>query len=220
MKNPWFDISEFEPYLLPQDKEIILSRNEKLKEIHQIKHNIFPEPYIGNPDAPIILLVLNPGYNDEDIFFYKQKQVPELWRNNIFHKPMDYPFWMIDPSLNPNIGGTKWWLKKLKEPINLVGLEKVANRICCIEYFPYHSRRYASFNPVLESQKYGFHLVEKAMQKNATIVLMRSKLLWFESIPKLKDYKFLFRLNSVQNVTLSRKNCPQGFPLIEKILTQ
>jgi hypothetical protein len=218
MKNPWLDLPLSLPYLLPSDREIILDGNKRFKEFHEIRHNVLPEPYLGNPEAPVILLTLNPGYADEDISFYEQKHALELWRKNILHEPMDYPFWMINPILDPKLGGTKWWLRRLKEPIKLVGLERVANRVCCIEFFPYHSYEFSPLKTKLESQKYSFHLVQKAIQRKAVIILMRSKRIWVEAVPQLKDHKFLFGLNSVQNITISRNNCPQGFTYIEQAL--
>lgn len=218
MENPWRGLPQVAPYLLPSDREAVLIENKSLKEFHKIRHNVLPEPYLGNPEAPIILLNLNPGYAEEDIPFYEQAHVHEMWRKNILHEASEYPFWLIDPSLDENVGGTKWWLKKFKEPIQIAGLKNVANRICCIEWFPYHSHKFKQLKENLDSQKYSFYLVEQAIKRNAIIVIMRSKNIWFESIPSLRNYKYKYYLNSAQNVAISRKNCPKGFFMIEEII--
>ena len=103
MENPWKNLPLSSPYVLPLDNEIVQDANKEFKALHQIRYNVLPEPYLGNPNAPIILLNLNPGYAEEDIHFYQQERAQELWRKNISHEPMDYPFWLIDPSLDKNI---------------------------------------------------------------------------------------------------------------------
>jgi hypothetical protein len=218
ISNPWHDFPSSQPYLLSADKESVLKHNDRLPETHQIKHNVLPEPYLGNPDAPIVLLNQNPGYSEEDISFYDQEHVRELWRKNILHEPMKYPFWLIDTNLSPNIGGTRWWRQKLKEPIQIAGLEKVANRICCIEWFPYHSRKFSQPKTILASQQYSFDLVRRSITSQAVIILMRNQKLWLQSIPELTEYRFIFRLNNPQNVAISKNNCPEGFPHIVKAL--
>ncbi len=219
MNNPWKDLPEIEPYILPLDYELIDSENQTLSDDTKIQHHIFPEPYIGDHNAPIVLLNLNPGYAEEDIGFYNQKHVRTLWKKNIQHSPMDYPFWFLDPSLDVTVGGAKWWQTKLKQPIQIAGLQKVANRICCIEWFPYHSRKFARLKNIADSQNYSFHLVQKAISQKAIVIVMRSQKFWFESVQELKSYKYVYKLNSPQNVAISRNNCPSGFPLIENILT-
>jgi hypothetical protein len=108
IRNPWHNLPSSQPYFLPSDDEFVLKHNNQLPETHQIKHNVLPEPYLGNPNSPIILLNQNPGYAEEDIPFYKQKHVLELWRKNILHEPMNYPFWLLDATLDPSVGGTRW----------------------------------------------------------------------------------------------------------------
>jgi hypothetical protein len=160
----------------------------------------------------------NPGYADEDIPFYEQSHVYELWKKNILHEPLNYPFWLLDPCLDSSVGGTRWWRQRLKEPIQIAGLKKVANRICCIEWFPYHSQKFAQPKTILESQEYSFNLVRQSIDNQAIIILMRNQKLWFQSMPELAGYKFLFHLNSPQNVAISKNNCPDGFPYITKAL--
>jgi len=47
------------------------------------------------------------------------------------------------------------------------------------------------------------------------VVLMRGRRLWYAAVPELQSYAKHYTLQSVQNVTISQKNCPMGFqPLL------
>ena len=219
MRNPWQDLPEYSPYLLEFDHKVVLSHNARVENDYKFKYDdVLPEPYLGRPDAPVMLLNLNPGFKDEDIIFYGQDLVRKLWRKNILHEEMEYPFYLLDTSLDPKLGGTKWWRKKLKELITTAGVKIVANNICCVEFFPYHSLKYKSLKAIIESQKYSFYLVEQAIQNGVAIIIMRSEKQWFSVVPQLSHYKRLYRLNNVQSPYISRKNCPIGFPVVERLL--
>ena len=218
MNNPWAALPETSPFLLESDKAQILAFNEKAKPSVKIRHHVPPEPYIGNPNAPIILLNLNPGYADEDIEYYQNEFVLALWKKNLFHEKMDYPFYILHPEFDQNLGGTSWWRKKLREMIEICGVKKVAEYICCVEYFPYHSVRYKPQKSVLASQRYNFEMVREAIRNQAIIIIMRSEKNWARAVPELEEYKHVHRLNSKQNVAVSRRNCPTGFPKILEVM--
>ena len=218
MKNPWVRISPTPPFVLPSEHPHIEKHNRKVDEEHRIRMELFPEPYLGNPEAPIVLLGLNPGFDEQEIPFHNEdNRFIRACVMNLIHRPQSYPFYLINPNLSDSLGH-QWWMKRLKEPIALAGLEAVAQNFLCIEYFPYHTRKFKPMKKRLPSQEYNFHLVEKAMDREALIVIMRSKKLWFEAVPGLKDYPHLFILKNPQNVTISPGNLPDGYSLIENIL--
>lgn len=163
------------------------------------------------------MLNLNPGFDDRDQSLSEQPRGREAWQKNIRHELLDYPFYLLDPQFKA-WPGPQWWLRKLKEPIEISNVKTVANHICCIEHFPYHSIKYKDIPGVLESQKYSFCLAGRAVDRNAVIILMRGEKLWCEAVPRLGSYNNLFRLNGSQNVAISRNNCPAGFPAIEQVL--
>ncbi|MCL4262199.1 MAG: hypothetical protein KJ069_03250 [Anaerolineae bacterium] len=220
MQNPWSDLPLEPPYVLPQEEDAISAFNASASETHQFHCELPPEPYLGNPEAEIILLNLNPGFSVHDAAFYGHEHVRHVWRKNLLHEELRFPFYMFDTAVPQYIAGPKWWSKKLKEPINLAGREAVAQKFCCIEYFPYHSRRYRGVKTILPSQKYNFRLVEKAIARRTIIILMRKEKAWLSAVPKLKGYDLLFRVNSTQNPAISENNCPDGFPLMAQILQQ
>src|SRR5262249_24787693 len=156
-----------------------------------------------------VLLGLNPGFNDRDrAFHHGDPYFVAGSRGNLIHRNQEYPFYLLDPKncAAPRFG---WWNRKLKTWLQMFGAQAVANRVLCVEYFPYHSRRYKRMRSLLPSQLYSFHLVRKAMERNAAVILMRQRKRWLEAIPELAEYNYNI-VNSVQNCAISRKNLP-GF---------
>jgi len=205
--TPWRFLPSESPYVLPLDKEMIGRFNQSAVEDHRVQLDALPEPYVGNRNAPILLLNLNPGYDDKDPEIHANPAFQSLLRNNYLHEPAEYPFYFLNPNyVNP---GRDWWEKKLKPLLALVPRVKLANSLFCVEHFPYHSRRYNHTKLALSSQQYGFSLVREAMQRQAVIVLMRASKLWRSAIPELNTYSRLCTLNNPQNVVISERNCPR-----------
>lgn len=207
-RNPWINLPAKAPYVLPEDEDTIVQFNKKLHADYRIQVNTLPEPYFGYKDAPVVLLCLNPGFSDEDCEVHATPEFQALLRNNYLHEPAEYPFYYLNPRFqNP---GRNWWESKLKQLLKRVPREQLASSLFCIEYFPYHSRKFKRTAFALSSQKYGFYLARLAMEKKAVLILMRSHSLWYQAVPELKAYPLLFTLNSSQNVVISPQNCP-GF---------
>lgn len=218
MKNPWELLPNSTPYFLPSERRFIEYFNSSVEDIHRIREELMPEPYLGRPDAPIVLLNLNPGFDEREIPFHNEDPYfMEICRMNLLHEPAEYPFYLLDPEISESIGH-QWWMKKLRMPIEAVGLDQVAKKVLCIEYFPYHSIRFKPFKRILVSQQYSFFLVKKAIQRNALIIIMRSQRYWLKAIPELASYPMKYQLRNPQNVVISPNNCPDGYPEIMKIL--
>jgi hypothetical protein len=64
IENPWCHLPDEAPFVLPGDKERIDEFNERVgatsKSFLQIT-KLLPEPFIGDPNAPVVLLSNNPG---------------------------------------------------------------------------------------------------------------------------------------------------------------
>jgi len=195
-QNPWEKMKKSPDangeYILDIDRAHI----DKLRNKLNLK--LFPEPFIGDPEAPVYLLNLNPGFNESD------KEDMEDLKNYIFknykHK---CPFYYLNDNLKETNGG-KWWRQRLGELIEECGIKKVANNVFCIEYFPYHSNKWTSGKVCIPSQEYNQALIEKAITERKLFIVMRNKL--FSQIEELKTYKNILFLNSPQNVSISRKN--------------
>jgi hypothetical protein len=177
--------------------------------------DILPEPFLGRPDAPLVLLNLNPGYKPADRDRHRDPIFAARSRGNLIHSNAEYPFYLLDPELTTS----GWWNRKLRPLIAAVTLRTVGRNVLCVEYFPYHSKRFRHRQLRVPSQQYGFWLVRQAISRNAMIVLLRSQRLWFHAVPELESHDRLCRLRSVQNTTFSPKNCPDGFSSAVDILS-
>jgi hypothetical protein len=218
MQNPWIELPYRAPYVLPGDRLAVMQFNAKAPPDVALRLELIPEPFLGRPDALVVLLNLNPGFDEREIRFHTNDALfIDLSRKNLLHEDMDYPFYLLNPRISASLGH-QWWMKKLKEPICHAGLERVARRLLCVEYFPYHSQRYRAAPHALDSQGYSFDLVRQAIARGALVVIMRGKANWVSAVPELGSYSRTYTLNSTQNVAISAGNCPSGYAEIARAL--
>ncbi|OYU85466.1 MAG: hypothetical protein CFE24_01915 [Flavobacterium sp. BFFFF2] len=233
MKNPWEKfIEDFDEknLILEEEKAVIDKFNQNVNETYKIHTEIMPAPFMGNvKTAPILLLVLNPGYDEkeEENGFYKDCK--HFWKSEIQHIQSipELPLFCLDEKY---ISYSDYWAKKLKPLTLITSKEKVAKNICKIQFFPYHSKKFKSitkkilvengFDKYLPSQQYNFELVKKAMERNSIIIILRSKKMWFEAIPELEKYENLHVTKSYLNTILSENNLLEAFPKIVNILNK
>lgn len=213
MENPWSRLPASPPYVLAEDADAIDRINVSARSELRIHTELLPEPFLGRPDAPVVLLGLNPGFNPRDLEHHQDKTFARASRRNLVHAHEEYPFYLLDPALvrSPGHG---WWSKRLRHLIELIGLEAVARSLLCVEFFPYHSDKFGSRTTRVKSQTYGFFLVQEALRRGALVVAMRSLRLWATAVPGLAQYGRLVRLRNVQSPWVSPKNCPDGFDAI------
>lgn len=207
--NPWVDVPREPPYVLPCELETIQRYNERHPdERHRVQLNVLPEPFIGGKTAPVVLLNLNPGFDDGDPEDHEREEFQALLRANYEHRDSEFPFYSLNPRFEN--GGRRWWEKKLKPLLRICGREQVARSVLCIEFFPYHSRRFGNGRFRVPSQQYGFELTRLAIRRGAVIIVMRGKALWLGQIPELETHSPMFALKNPQNVVVSPRNC-SGF---------
>ena len=194
--NPWTLLPSSAPYILPCDAQAVADFNARAGDRHRLQTSVLPEPYLGNPMAPVVLLNLNPGWNAaHDPINHARPQFIHRNRQNLLHESHPFPFYLLDPDLLPH--RTPWWDRRLKQLITATSREVVARGVFCAEYFPYHSKSFKK-GALLPSQEYTFDLVRRAIERGAVVLLMRSKRLWLDAVPKLVSYDRLFEANSSQ----------------------
>ena len=115
MNNPWKNLPRREPYVLDIDKEIIERYNERGNPKIFLNHPL--DPYLGNPNANLVLLNGNPGHSQAEVDYCRQnKRFIEANRKNLLHEPLAYPFYALDPRFQ-NWSGYLWWNRKLRSLI-------------------------------------------------------------------------------------------------------
>ena len=204
------------PYVLPEDAATIVAFNANVAPHHIVHLEVVPEPYLGDPNAPVVLLNMNPGYVDDDRTVHLDRHFNNAARSNLLHGHASWPLYLLDPSL-PDSPGREWWRRKLSAVIAALGsAEAVAASIFVAEVHGYHSKR---FHPSLRipSQQYTFALVRAALKRRAHIVVMRGRRLWLHLLPELAEAP-LITLRNPQNPTISPGNCPEQFDAIVRAI--
>lgn len=205
--NPWLRLPASPPYVLPEDEQAVREFNASASEDHQLQIARFlPEPIIGDPAAPVLLLSNNPGFSKHSAF----REQPEFMtriRDCISLKVTECPFYYLAPGVQ-----SRWWRQKLKCLLQKFGDDVVARFVCNVVFFPYVSKKFAHGKCKLPSQEFSFRLVRKAMERGAVIVLMRKGRLkqWQMELPGLGDYHNLILLRNPQMPAVSPKNCDDG----------
>lgn len=132
IENPWLTLAadrSRKDYILKEEQSIISKFNAKVGEEYKIHTSIFPAPFMGNVHtAPVIILVLNPGYDEkeEEIGYYRNYEF--WWLKQIQHiSPVeDLPLFYLDDEY---IKQSPYWMQKLQPLIDRVGREIVARNV-------------------------------------------------------------------------------------------
>lgn len=202
--------------MLACDREVVERFNARAREgrrehvLLRLQH--LPEPFLGRPDAPVVLLNLNPGFSDTDDEWHGNPTFAANLRANLAHEMRPWPFYLLNPEFpSPGHG---WWRTRMRELIEATSAEAVAQHVLCVELHAYHSVSFGLHGLAIPSQDYGIHLVREAMARGALIVRMRSEGPWFERVPELATYTRLVRTRSWRAPYLSKNNLREGFAAI------
>ena len=202
MQNPWLDLPPSPPFVAPADAESVTRLAPRLRGDYELKLDLLPQPWTGNFNtAEVFMLALNPGFAEVDYADLSDPDYAEQWRRTLSFSTRT-PFYFLDPAF-AGTSGYAWWHRRLRELIQIVGIEAVGQKMMCVEHFPYKSVRYQPLGVTLPSQQYSFVLVREAIRQQKQIVVMRSERIWLESILELKAYPYI-RLSNHQNPYFSR----------------
>ncbi len=211
--NPWRDLPSAAPFVLSCDATAIEEFHAGDPPAwHRLHLELLSEPFLGRPYAPVVLLNLNPGFNDQDVLAHENGELAEAATRNLVHAQQRYPSYLRDPRFR-EASGARWWRTHLAQLLARFGDSRVANAIACVEYFPYHSDNYG-FPTELPSQRYSIELVRSAIGRGAVIVVLRAWSLWTAALPELAQYARAFKLRNRQRVWVTEDNCPDGFATI------
>jgi hypothetical protein len=214
--NPWHSLPDKPPFVLPEDKEKVEAFNETVRQTgrqHLLNLSLIPMPFLGRPDAPVVLLGNISGTGDEHPEDYKKRPAyANRMRKNLLHQNADFQFLPMDPGPDTFPSHKQWWTDKLKHLLESFGNgngaeSTLARSILEVQFFPYRCDTYAHDRLSLMSQLYSQKLVYDTMKREAVIVVRYGGTKWFRAVRGLETYQHLLRLKGTQKTHIS----PNGF---------
>jgi hypothetical protein len=222
MRNPWGELPSEPPYVLAADRPHVEVFNAQLGDgDFRLELGMMPEPFMGNRDAPLLMLNRNPGAGPGDIDVHRaDRRYVAALRANLGPNPDDHLMVALRSEFSHTPAGA-WMRKNFRELLEWVpSPEVLARRMLSVEFHGYHSKSWRSIGVTLPSQSYGFWLVERAIARAATIVIARGRRDWEIAVPALHNYGRIVTLRSSQCSAVSERNCgAEGFGQIVAALS-
>ena len=210
MENPWlnYNPTHDEPGFHTLDKAHALAFNKGMaRERFKLAEHLEPFPYLGNPNAGVVVLLANPGVNEKEADTRFRLTPDEIAQNrrNLSHmdlKPGESTIHSTSVS-----GFESAWLKpRIRELVQATSLDQVSQGVFLANFHAYNSKSWYPIPYTFETQRYSFYLVGEALKRNSIIIMSRNLLGWFTAIPELYDYKNRVNFKSSRSVYITRGN--------------
>lgn len=215
--NPWLQLPLTPPYVLEADSELISKHNATAREEYSYDLSLHPEPFVGSLGAPIYLLALNPGLNDADAYIHRRQDCLNVLRQAaIQSSEINHLYYLTDDF--EGSPGAAWWRQKTKQLIREYGIGKTAELLCCIQYYPYHSRKFSKTAGMSSTTEYTAHIIKTGMKFRKYIIVLRSWRYWVALVPELADYDRLAMIKNPLNPCLTPKNLGGDYCIFEKTI--
>ena len=219
MKNPWPDLPRDDPadLTLPEDRPFLKAfASSNTNPDYVIHRDLYPEPFFGQFDAPIVMLLQNPrvvvGSNEwsfhQDLAFVNE--MTKSYFGNQDHFYLGRPANCASP-------GAEWWQRQTCRQL-LPRAPNLHKKLLSIEFVPYHSKGFDFGCLRLPSQQFTFHLVKDSIKRDALILCARSSREWFGAVPELLDHaaKGLVLTNATaRNAAITMRNTKGFAKLLE-----
>lgn len=211
IQNTWPLLPQFgNNFILQIDQIKVSNHNYKSDDNYRFHSELIPEPFIGNVFAPIVALNANPGYEEFEVNIHKEPKIKKIMLDNLSHTYSG--FYYLSKEFD-NSGGAIWWRKKLRQLIEDTSISSVSKNLLVIESMAYHSKKFKFIN--LPSQQYSCQLVKMALDREAIVIIMRSKNVWFDLIHGLNTYKNLIIMKNPRQTYFSPGNMMRYTELVE-----
>ncbi|HEU4664930.1 MAG TPA: hypothetical protein VFS55_12960 [Dokdonella sp.] len=194
--NPWRHLPNAAPYVLDADRRAVEAFNHSASGRVRLRVETCPEPYFGPVDAPIVLLLLNPGVSPDGLY---DDDLPAVVRGA---RASDGHFYLR--------GHNPWWRKLVRALASERPDVDLARRLMSVEFVAYRSKSFGCGHLRLPSQAYAFALVRRAIARDAAIVLARGTRHWIGAVPELHGYEHLIHVVNPMAASLSRSNLKAG----------
>lgn len=192
------------------DREYVCRHNERCLPEHRLMVNVIPEPFIGNPDtAKVVLLNLNPGYDEMVERCHSRPEIKEAIFQNLRHESRAYPFYAFNPVF-AETGVASYWRQYTAALQREAGLNdrELSQRLLVIEWFPYASTRGGlPVKPVCASQSYSFELARELLARGVEMIGTRSRERWLKAGSEFTRVPFL---KNNQRPWITRRNMDGG----------
>jgi hypothetical protein len=222
--NPWGELPCAPPYVLPCDREHVERHNAKCKPEHRYDLNLLPEPFFGRPEAPVVVLMSNPGVGGEDGRVHATPSFATLARKSLVHQLPPGGSFLHLRSDAPG-GGHRYWRARTRVLAAALGEEQGEERLqeglLALQLAPYHSKRFPTVCDRLPSQEYTLGLLNAAMHRKALILVMRGERHWNALAPLLADYDPALKIKAAnpRSTYLTEGNLKEDWPLLVQALT-
>ena len=178
IENPWRHFTTEETdFVLEMDREAVRAykdglerRSREDRKKYTLHTELLPTPFIGDPEAPIVLLSANPGFKLSDREDYRDQDFRTAAIENLTHKRRGRAFFPIDPALSVT---SRWWQLRLRWLILETDIDTVASGLFCVQAVPYHSKEFLGGHR-FRSQHYTEDLLLKAVERGALVIGMRA----------------------------------------------
>jgi hypothetical protein len=145
-----------------------------------------PKPFLGYHDAPVVVLMSNPGIDPAD------RTIDRSWLTPANRESLTAPNGTAIYSLSERVASTPggiFWRSFTKGLLAARrDYEVLARRILAVQLHGYHSRRPGRPRETLPSQHFQFSLVRSAMNRKAVIIVAYGGPSWYMHLPELRRY--------------------------------
>lgn len=139
--SPWVRLSGGEPYVLAEDKPVVDCWNARLSpdDPRRLELHVLPEPFLGYHDAPVLILMANPGSVPGD------RRIDRDWVTRANQQALAAPGGTVTYSLDDKAGafpGGIWWrgmTRGLLAPGRTYA--DLAARLLVVQWHGYHSAK-------------------------------------------------------------------------------
>jgi len=221
MKNPWINAITKNQQILEIDKPFLEAHNYIYRRDPErlIHLDLLPAPYLGFHNAPVVVLLANPGWDPRDYEVLEKPNIFRLELENLNTEGGTPHFCLTEEFINTP--GGDWWQKRTSSLAKDVGgYEVLAENLLAVELHGYHSKSWSAPLANFPSQAFGFHLVKKAIERGALIITARCRDYWLAGVPELVNYKnVISRTKSPRAAHLSLNNLgPSAYAKLVKAL--
>jgi len=206
--NPWVELPTTSPFVLPDDAPYVRAFHRHEPEQRHFRLDLPPDPWLGCWDAPVVLLLQNPSFNDADTAVFARQDVHEANRRNMIEEAGGRPHYWLDEEFGDTYSGV-WWRNTLSKLIADIGTRETARAVLVVEMYGYRTRTFRALPVTIPSQRFALDLVDDAIRRDAMIVLPRAASLWEVACPALLDYPHMLHGRS-RNAIVSVGNLEPG----------